>query len=212
MGRTSLFRAFSLPLCLALAACGGADHIRPDDRAAIHTARVVPPKKGVQGNVYTDVTSNAIRGASTVFGLAGVLVGGTIAAANTSAGNHRWHLVTQNLPEHVMASLRQELEHQFAARHGLTFPPAGPVDAELKLLRVTYGVEHLGHQEFGAVVALDVNMNRLTGRKGFVWSSFGQVTVPLRATLEECQRNPRLYVTALDEAIRQLVEKTVTEY
>jgi len=204
-------RPLALLLCVAsLCACAGPGKISAQNRAAIHSMRLINPPQGAEADCYSDSTSQAAGMVGAQFGLIGGLVGGAIAASDINAGVQRWAPLTSGRQDEVLQLVRNQVEKEFLQSGKVHCLPNGASDAQLEFKRIGYGVTHAGAQHFRVIIVASVEMKKANGE--VVWRTSSSAESSACRTLEEYKQDPKTYTDSLQEVAESLAAKLITAY
>ncbi len=199
---TSLFVAFFTVGCVT------GKPLSADKLANISPLRVTPPATSAEGSIYNDSTSATLNVVGSQTGLAGALLFGGIAELNRSAGVRKFSAATGGLSKEVERIVVGESLAGVNSR-GLN-DRAGASGGQLRLSKITYGVSHIGKQQFRASVVVAGEIQDAAGKA--IWRNSGIGGSSQSFTADETKATPRIYADAVGDAAVSAASDLAVKY
>lgn len=203
-------RILTLCLCATLGACANLGKNSPENRATIHTVRLVNPTKGAKADYYMDRTATASQVAGLPFGSAGAAVGRGIATLDVQSGQTRWTPITKGHEARALQFVRENVEKEFLLSGKLRCQTNDAPDAQLIFTRISYGVTQNGGMGFKVIIIAEAEMKTLDGATIWKTTSSGMSSASLPR--EQYRQDPKAFSSGLEVAAQNLAAKLVAAY
>jgi hypothetical protein len=200
------FARLSLAALISVAVAGCASPPLSSIASNYKTVEVSSEVRAPDKYFYQNATGQRARGVGSKFGLVGALVGGAVGADSESKGFKRFDQTAGREKVDIKSIVRDRFAATLRESHMMAISQANP-EATFHLEVVGYGVGPVNGEQIGGIIQAKAV---LIGRNGqTVWERTEMAASNSTGTLEDYEKNPRLWPRVINEAADKVARQLV---